>query len=80
MTSAAQFAGHADLPGVRLWYTDSGGDGVPVVLLHANTGNADGFQYNIPAFVEAGYRAIAFDRRRNARRMSSAIYWGRGMQ
>jgi pimeloyl-ACP methyl ester carboxylesterase len=63
MTSAAQFAGHAELPGVRLWYTDSGGDGVPVVLLHANTGNADGFQYNIPAFVEAGYRPIAFDRR-----------------
>src|SRR5918994_7702130 len=63
MTSAAQFAGHADLPGVRLWYTDSGGDGVPVVLLHANTGNADGFQYNIPALVHAGYRAIAFDRR-----------------
>ncbi len=63
MASAAQFSGHVDLPGVRLWYTDSGGTGVPVVLLHANTGNADGFQHNIPAFVEAGYRAIAFDRR-----------------
>ena len=63
MASAAQFAGHADLPGVRLWYTDSGGDGVPVLLLHANTGNADGWQYNIPAFVKAGYRTIAFDRR-----------------
>ena len=48
---------------MRLWYTDSGGTGVPVVLLHANTGNADGWQYNIPGFVEAGYRAIAFDRR-----------------
>jgi pimeloyl-ACP methyl ester carboxylesterase len=32
---------------VRLWYTDSGGNGVPVVLLHANTGNADSWQYNI---------------------------------
>src|ERR671913_78155 len=63
MASAAQFTGYADLPGVRLWYTDSGGDGVPIVLLHANTGNADGFQYNIPAFVDAGYRPIAFDRR-----------------
>ena len=63
MASAEKFAGHVDLPGVRLWYTDSGGDGVPVVLLHANTGNADGFQFNIPAVVEAGYRAIAFDRR-----------------
>jgi pimeloyl-ACP methyl ester carboxylesterase len=63
MASATQFAGHAELPGVRLWYSDSGGAGVALVLLHANTGNADGFQYNIPAFVEAGYRAIAFDRR-----------------
>ncbi|TMB72963.1 MAG: alpha/beta hydrolase, partial [Deltaproteobacteria bacterium] len=68
MASAAQtpiprFAGYADLPGVRLWYTDSGGSGVPVVLLHANTGNADSWQYNIPGFVEAGYRVVAFDRR-----------------
>ncbi|HUC98237.1 MAG TPA: alpha/beta hydrolase [Candidatus Polarisedimenticolaceae bacterium] len=63
MASAEKFAGHAELPGVRLWYTDTGGDGVPVLLLHANTGNADGFQDNIPAFVNAGYRAIAFDRR-----------------
>ncbi|MDZ4345751.1 MAG: alpha/beta hydrolase [Candidatus Binatia bacterium] len=68
MVSAAQtpfprFAGYADLPGVRLWYTDSGGNGVPVMLLHANTGNADSWQYNIPGFVDAGYRVITFDRR-----------------
>src|SRR2546422_6772635 len=68
MASAAQtpsprFAGYADLPGVRLWYTDSGDSGVPVVLLHANTGNADSWQYNIPGLVEAGYRVITFDRR-----------------
>ncbi|HWO41733.1 MAG TPA: alpha/beta hydrolase [Candidatus Eisenbacteria bacterium] len=58
-----QFAGYADLPGVRLWYTDSGGSGVPLVLLHANTGNADSWEHNIPGFVGAGYRVIAFDRR-----------------
>ena len=63
MAAIAPFSGHVDLPGVHLWYSDSGGDGVAVVLLHANTGNAVGFQYNIPAFVEAGFRAIAFDRR-----------------
>jgi pimeloyl-ACP methyl ester carboxylesterase len=63
MASAQSFSGYADLSGVRLYYTDSGGDGVPLLLLHANTGNADGWQYNIPGFVEAGYRAIAFDRR-----------------
>jgi pimeloyl-ACP methyl ester carboxylesterase len=62
-TPVPQFAGYADLPGVRLWYTDSGGSGVPVVLLHANTGNSDSWQYNIPGFVEAGYRVITFDRR-----------------
>src|SRR5438093_7380508 len=61
-TSIPRFAGCADLAGVRLWYTDSGGSGVPVVLLHANTGNADSWQYNIPGFVEAGYRVVAFDR------------------
>ena len=63
MASAQKFAGHVDLPGVRLYYTDNGASGIPVVLLHANTGNADGFQYNIPAIGQAGYRAIAFDRR-----------------
>ena len=62
-TSNLSFAGYADLPGVRLWYTDSCGVGVPLVLLHANTGNADSWQYNIPGFVEAGYRVITFDRR-----------------
>src|SRR5262245_64730209 len=75
MASAAQtfnpgFAGYADLPGVRLWYTDSGGNGVPVILLHANTGNADSWQYNIAGFVEAGFRVITFDRR--GRRRSTA--------
>jgi pimeloyl-ACP methyl ester carboxylesterase len=62
-TQNPRFSGHAELPGVRLWYADSGGSGVPVVLLHANTGNADGWRHNIPAFVEAGYRVVAFDRR-----------------
>lgn len=57
------FSGHVELPGVRLWYTDTGGDGVPVVLLHANTGNADIWEPNRPAFVAEGYRVIAFDRR-----------------
>ncbi len=68
-TVNSTFSGYAELPGVRLWYTDSGGSGVPLLLLHANTGNADGWQYNLPGFVEAGYRAIAFDRRG----------WGRSM-
>jgi pimeloyl-ACP methyl ester carboxylesterase len=54
---------HADLPGVRIWYTDTGGSGVPVVLLHANTGSSRVWDYQTPAFTARGYRVIAFDRR-----------------
>lgn len=54
---------HVDLPGVKLWYVDTGGAGTPVVLLHANTGTADAWTPQLQALSEAGYRAIAFDRR-----------------
>jgi pimeloyl-ACP methyl ester carboxylesterase len=54
---------HAALPGVRLWYSDSGGSGVPVVFMHAATGSSRVWEYQIPAFTQAGYRVIAFDRR-----------------
>jgi pimeloyl-ACP methyl ester carboxylesterase len=54
---------YANLPGVRLWYRDTGGDGVPVVFMHAATGSSGVWQYQIPAFTSAGYRFIAFDRR-----------------
>ncbi len=55
--------GYATLPGVRLFYRDTGGSGVPVVLLHANTGSSRVWEYQIPVFTAAGYRLIAFDRR-----------------
>jgi pimeloyl-ACP methyl ester carboxylesterase len=53
----------ASLPGVRLWFTDSGGNGEPVVLLHANTGTSESWEPQIDALDKAGYRVIAFDRR-----------------
>ena len=53
----------ANLPGVRLAYRDSGGSGVPIVLLHANTGTSASWQPQFDGFVAAGYRTIAFDRR-----------------
>ena len=53
----------AELPGVRLWFTDAGGDGEPVVLLHANTGTSESWEPQVAALIKAGYRAIAFDRR-----------------
>jgi len=54
---------YADLPGVKLWFTDSGGAGVPIVLLHPNTGTVEIWQPQIAAFATAGYRVIAFDRK-----------------
>src|SRR5215510_15423739 len=52
-----------DLPGVHLVYTDTGGSGVPVVLLHAATGSSRVWEYQRPAFVARGFRVIAYDRR-----------------
>jgi pimeloyl-ACP methyl ester carboxylesterase len=60
---------YADLPGVRLWYKDTGGNGVAVVFLHSNTGSSQNWEHQIPAFTAAGYRFIAYDRRG----------WGRSM-
>ena len=54
---------YAELPGVRLWFRDTGGSGTPVVLLHANTGSSRNWDYQIPAFTAAGYRVISYDRR-----------------
>src|SRR5262245_29054849 len=61
---------YADLPGVRLWYKDTGGNGVPVVFLHSNTGSSQNWEHQIPAFTAAGYRLIAFDRRGWGRTMA----------
>ena len=52
-----------DIPGVRLFYRDSGGAGVPVVFLHAYTADSRGWEHQVPVFTAAGYRFIAFDRR-----------------
>jgi pimeloyl-ACP methyl ester carboxylesterase len=60
---------YAELPGVRLWYKDMGGSGVPVVFLHSNTGSSQNWEHQIPAFAAAGYRLIGYDRRG----------WGRSM-
>ncbi len=51
------------LPGVDLYFEDTGGPGTPVVFLHALTGTADSWVYQVPAFTAAGYRCITYDRR-----------------
>lgn len=53
----------AELPGVHLWYEDSGGSGVPVVLMHAASGSSESWIQQVPEFAAAGYRCIAYDRR-----------------
>ncbi len=53
----------AELAGVKLRYLDTGGSGIPVVLLHANTGTIESWEPQVAAFTAAGYRVIAFDRR-----------------
>ncbi len=55
--------GYAEGPAARIWYSDTGGSGVPVVFLHAGTGSSRNWEYQIPAFTAAGYRFIAYDRR-----------------
>jgi pimeloyl-ACP methyl ester carboxylesterase len=59
----SRFGQYAELPGVRLWFTDSGGTGTPIVLLHANTGTGASWEPQVDAFAREGYRVIAFDRR-----------------
>jgi pimeloyl-ACP methyl ester carboxylesterase len=54
---------YAALPGVKLWFVDTGGRGVPIVLLHPNTGTVEIWEPQIAGLARAGYRAVAFDRR-----------------
>jgi pimeloyl-ACP methyl ester carboxylesterase len=53
----------ADLPGVHLWFTDSGGSGPPVVFVHAATGSSRVWEYQRPVFTKRGFRVITYDRR-----------------
>lgn len=55
--------GVARVNGVGLWFTDSGGPGEPIVLLHPGTGSGKIWTYQQPVFARAGYRVIAYSRR-----------------
>ena len=54
---------YADIPGARLWFKETGRHGTPVVFLHAASGTNDSWGLQEPAFNEAGYRCIAYDRK-----------------
>ncbi len=55
--------GTLEVGGARLWYWDTGGDGLPVILLHAATGSGAVWGYQQPVFVKAGLRVIGYSRR-----------------
>lgn len=70
-TQSAAYAGlregYVEVPGARLYYVDSGGNGVPVIFLHPGTGSMRIWEHQIPAITKAGYRFIAYDRRGHGR-------------
>jgi pimeloyl-ACP methyl ester carboxylesterase len=55
--------GFAEVPGVKIWYRDTGGNGTPIIFLHAASGSSANWDYQFQAFSVAGYRCIAYDRR-----------------
>lgn len=63
---------YADLPGVQLWYNDSGGTGTPVLFLHAASGTSESWIYQLPVLMAAGYRCITYDRRGAGRSQPTA--------
>ena len=52
-----------DSHGIQLAYTDSGGDGRPVVLIHGWPLSGASWSEQVPALTAAGYRVITYDRR-----------------
>lgn len=52
-----------DSDGVSIHYTDSGGDGRPVVLIHGWPLSGASWSEQVPALTEAGYRVLTYDRR-----------------
>ena len=51
------------IDGAEIFYTDHGGSGTPLVLLHAAAGHSDAWTQQVPAFSDAGYRVVTFDLR-----------------
>lgn len=54
---------HIEIPDARLWYEDTGGNGVPVVFVHPAAASHETWEHQIPAFVAAGYRCVTYDLR-----------------
>lgn len=63
--------------GTEIYYTEQG-DGQPIVMSHGWPLNSDAWQVELKLFADAGYRAIAHDRRGHGR--SSKTYKGNDME
>jgi non-heme chloroperoxidase len=63
--------------GIDIYYTEQG-SGQPIVLSHGWPLNSDAWQLELKLFADAGYRAIAHDRRGHGR--SSKTYSGNDME
>ncbi|NVD42287.1 alpha/beta hydrolase [Ensifer sp. HO-A22] len=58
--------GFVETQGVRIWYA-SHGSGPAVILLHGGMGNSGNWGYQVPAIIDAGYRAVVIDSRGHGR-------------
>ena len=58
--------GYVDHAGARIWYATYGA-GPAVILLHGGLGHSGNWGYQVPALVDAGYRAIVIDSRGHGR-------------
>jgi pimeloyl-ACP methyl ester carboxylesterase len=54
---------YVDIGEAELWVEDTGGDGTPLVLLHAAAGNARAWDVQRPLFEASGIRVITLDQR-----------------
>jgi pimeloyl-ACP methyl ester carboxylesterase len=63
---AAAEESFVDNDGARIWYATCGA-GPSVILLHGGLGNSGNWGYQVPALVEAGFRAIVIDSRGHGR-------------
>lgn len=52
-----------DIGDAQLWVEDDGGNGVPLVLMHAAAGHSGAWAEQRPMFAAAGYRVVTYDLR-----------------
>lgn len=58
--------GYVEHQGARIWYATHG-SGPAVILLHGGLGHGGNWGYQVPALVDAGYRAVLLDSRGHGR-------------